>query len=127
MPCVLTRVAVIVLTRIGALEHLMLLHRPQNGVVLLNYNGKNNSLFYQGILHISCGIFAVNLEDYPVVTHTIYVGIMLQYNTKMIRFLVQGKNIYLYLFIFGHQSKSIYRIIFTSASFVIFWNCWGFL
>lgn len=60
MSCVLTRVAMIVLTRIRALEHLTQLHRPQNGVELLSDYGKNNSLPYQTkqeILHISCGLY----------------------------------------------------------------------
>lgn len=83
MSCVLTRVAVIVLTRIGASEHLTQLHRPQNGVELLSYYGKNNSLPYQDkqeILHISGGIFSVSFEGYPVVIHTVYFGKSLQCN-----------------------------------------------
>lgn len=83
MSCVLTRVAVIVLTRTGALEHLTPLHRPQNGVELLSCSGKNNSLPYQDkqeILHISGGIFSVNFQGYPVVIHTVYFGKSLQCN-----------------------------------------------
>lgn len=120
MSCVLTRVAVIVLTRTDALEHLTQLHRPQNGIELLSYYGKNNSLPYQDkqeVLHINGGIFSANFEGYSVVIHTVYFGESLQCNIMkdnwIFSILMWGKKI---CFILVTKLKAFLEIFFFSGT-----------